>query len=60
MADNPTAPQKLVLPQLADVHLTSPPVGKALQTIQEYINTNVTPVQGNRVPTRRMAAGGNK
>jgi hypothetical protein len=60
MANNPTAPQKLTLPQLADVHLSNPPIGKAIQTIQEYINTNVTPAPGNKVPTRRGAAGGGK
>lgn len=42
-------PQLLQIPQLAEIHLNHPPTGKAIQTILEYINKNVTPAQGNRI-----------
>jgi hypothetical protein len=60
MANNPTAPQKLVVPQQTDIHLNNPATGKAIQTIVNYVNQNVTPVQGNKVATRRTAPGGSK
>lgn len=41
-------PQKLTLPQLPNIHQTHPHIGKALQDIVNYINKNVTPVQGNK------------
>jgi hypothetical protein len=42
-------PKLLSLPMLPKVHQTHPEVGKALEAILQYINKNVTPVQGNRV-----------
>lgn len=42
-------PQALSIPQLAIIHQKHPEVGKAIQTILEYINKNVTPVQGTKV-----------
>ncbi|MBU6231680.1 hypothetical protein KGP36_03345 [Patescibacteria group bacterium] len=50
---NLSKPQKLSIPQLADIHLNHPPTGKAIQAILEYINANVTPVQGNRVEPKK-------
>jgi len=42
-------PRNLDLPTLNKIHLQNPEIGKALQKILEYINKNVTPVQGNKV-----------
>lgn len=48
-----TKPQKLAIPQLTGIHQSHPEVGKAIQTIMEYINLNVNPVQGNKVTPKR-------
>lgn len=47
-----SAPQKLSLPQLTGIHQTHPEIGKSLQAILDYINTNVDPKQGNKVAPR--------
>lgn len=55
---NPTPP-RLNITQLGGIHTENPPVGKALQQVADYINENVTPAPGNKVPTRKSAPGGN-
>lgn len=52
-------PQNLSLPQLTKIHISHPEIGKALQTIVEYVNQNVTPVPGTKVSPRKSAPGGN-
>ncbi len=52
-------PQKLDIPQLGDIHITHPPIGKALAAIVEYVNRNVTPVPGTKVTPRKTTPGGN-
>lgn len=42
-------PQLLSIPQLASIHHNHPETGKAIQTIMEYINRNVVPIQGDKV-----------
>lgn len=42
-------PKKLQIETLPKIHLTDPHIGKAIKQIVDYINKNVTPVQGNRV-----------
>lgn len=59
MTINPNnQPELLNIPTLASIHLKDPDVGKALQTIVDYINANVTPPQGNKIATRNTAPGG--
>lgn len=41
-------PQKLNLPELANIHITHPAIGKTIQQMLEYINKNVNPLQGNK------------
>lgn len=52
---NPTnaAPAKLDLTGIADIHLNHPPTAQALKQIVDYINANVTPVQGNKKAPRK-------
>lgn len=50
-------PQLLNIPQLASIHQFHPETGKAIQAIVEYVNSNVTPVQGNKVAPRKGAKG---
>lgn len=45
----PSTPKPLSIPQLTAIHQKNPEIGKAIQTILEYINKNVTPKQGNKV-----------
>lgn len=52
-------PSQLSIPQIADIHLNHPPTGKALDTIIEYINKNLPPVQGNKVAPSPKNPGGN-
>lgn len=40
----------LTIPNLDRVQKADPKLGEALQKIQKYTNTNVTPAPGNRVP----------
>lgn len=42
-------PKLLTLQQLNKIHITHPDIGKALQSIVEYVNKNVTPKQGSKV-----------
>lgn len=49
MASNTAkSPKLLSIPQLGGIHQSHPPIGKALQTMLDYINKNVTPKQGNK------------
>jgi len=59
MADT-VKPQLLSIPQIDEIHLAHPPTGKAIQTIVDYINRNVNPVQGNKVAPRNPNPGGNQ
>lgn len=56
---NTVIPQRLNLTHLAGIHTESPAVGKTLQQIADYVNDNVTPTPGNKIPTRKSAPGGN-
>ena len=53
-----SAPSLLVLPQLPKIVQANPDIGRALQDIVDYINKNVTPVQGNKLATKPEAPGG--
>lgn len=41
-------PKLLEIPSLPKIHQTHPEVGQAIKIMVEYINKNVTPIQGNR------------
>jgi len=43
-----SAPKQIDLPNLAGIKQTHPEIGKALDSIVQYIRKNVTPKQGNR------------
>lgn len=51
-------PSLLNISGLAGIHQSHPEIGKALQQIQEFLNTNVTPTQGTKKGTRANAPGG--
>jgi hypothetical protein len=40
----------LIVPNLDRISKESPKLGEALKKVQDYTNTNVTPVAGNRTP----------
>lgn len=53
-------PQLLSIPQIEDIHRNHPPTGKAIQSILDYINGNVTPPQGTKIGTgKNVTPGGN-
>ncbi len=41
----------LTIPNLTDITKQDVKLGEALKRIQEFTNTNVTPVTGNRIPS---------
>lgn len=41
-------PKQLDVPQIDKIHLQLPEVGKALDTMVQFIRKNVTPLQGNK------------
>lgn len=52
MATNNAPPKLLSIPELAGIHVSHPPIGKAIQAILDYVNKNVTPPQGNKIAKR--------
>lgn len=42
-------PQLLSIPQLNAIRANHPPTADAIRTILEYLNANLSPVQGNKV-----------
>jgi hypothetical protein len=50
-------PQLLNLPEIAGIQTTHPPIANALKKIVNYINSNVSPVQGTKIATRKNAPG---
>ena len=52
VSTNKALPKLLSVTQLAQIHVSDPPIGKALKTIVDYINKNVPPPQGTKIKPR--------
>jgi hypothetical protein len=55
---NLSTPKKLSVPQLPAIRQNHFHTADAIEAIVSYINANVVPVQGTKVPTRKSINSG--
>jgi hypothetical protein len=52
VATNKSKPKLLNISQIPKIHVSHPEIGKAIQSVVDYVNKSIVPVQGNRIAKR--------